>query len=169
MTVLQEFKCRVYTDGRLCLQPEVLRAYADLAGRKVLPKSVWMTETPAAVILTWGSAPGGKRYDLSIRSRLLFGRFPSGKHVNVIVNPNGIHVPVAMDGIVGASPRVSAPPKAKTPKVQGSLVAKLQVEFKRRMRDYTVQMLQTEFSDATLAQLVAVMPDLTVGELLNRT
>jgi len=190
-----QFTARVYADGRLCIAAPVLQRYAELTGehRKVLFIGPYKNIENSWVHILWRPVTGSfKEYDLSVRGRVLFNAPPRsrpykpGTTYPVTVSKKGIFIQIGKasgDNYGEGTPREvrsTKPPKKKgtkrparriprTPKKSPRRIDKLQAEFEGLVRERMVKLLQTDMSDVTLAQLAAVMPEITVGELIGRT
>ena len=172
------FICRVYADGRLCIPAPVIRRYRELTGdfRKSLFIGPYKNIENSWMHVMWRAGTGSfKEYDLSIRGRVLFGHYKPGKTYETTVSKKGIFIQIGKasgpnrgDGTPIELRSKKAKKKKATKKLRPDRIATLEAEFEELVRERLVKMLQTELTGVTLAQLAAVMPDLTIGELMNR-
>jgi hypothetical protein len=85
---------KTYADGRICVPPRLLRQYAKDAGKKEVPRKIWITmpsdDKPEVITLSWEQLEESKVYDLSVRTRILFGTFPKGSEFPVILSKENI-------------------------------------------------------------------------------
>ena len=88
-------KVRVYKDGRVCVPAPILReawgqrARSRKTPAKGLPNTVFIIELPRSWILSWAKTPGSVPFDLSVRDRVLFGKFTPGLEMDVEITPRG--------------------------------------------------------------------------------
>lgn len=175
---------RVYSDGRLCVPAPVLRAAAEAAGKKKLPRSVWVgPTTDGDMLLTWDRfpqvmKPGPKEYDLSVRERVLFGSYPKGRTFPVQITSGG-HIVIkgahTKDALLqDRSPAQTAHTVAglrvsKARKKRGKYdFKKAKKDMDRQVRLHVAKVLRKEHPDATMAEIAKSLPDLTVAELVGQ-
>jgi hypothetical protein len=113
-------------------------------------------------MLTWVEMPDSEKYDLSgsARDLFLFGQFEPGTVVAVNVSPVSIWLFYRFP----KCPPIPEP--GHPPVVRTFTLAKFKREFKRATRREIVRIVRERYASVTLAELGAVMPDLTIAELI---
>ena len=172
-------KVRVYTDGRLCITAPILRAYAEAAGLKGLPKTVYVTKkNPKHWVLSWNRrSVSSHAYDLSVRERVLFGRFEPEMAWTAHITKEGLEIQTGSNGVRKKAKKKQPRKKAKkrlTPRRRADYspkVGSVQAQFDREVVRQVAKVIREDFPDATLSELLAAVGQnfghITVGDLLR--
>jgi len=176
---------RVYSDGRLCVPAPVLKEAAQAAGKKKLPRSIWVGALDGEIFLTWDRSHLGsyfkteeeaeeaarkyllKEYDLSVRQRVLFGSYPKGRTFPVQVTSSGNIV------IRGANTR-DAVLRDRSPSTEGStkgmaLTLRAMKAKDRKSKKKSLKQTWKDMDHKVRLQVAAMLrkeyPEATVAEI----
>lgn len=187
-------RVRVYNDGRLCVPAPVLREAAQKAGKRKLPRKIWIGPTADGdMLLAWDRFSPQvmkiykthgfgepKEYDLSVRERVLFGSYPKGRMFPVYITSGGnILISGAHTKDALLRDRDPTPDPARTAHTLAALAKakkrgkkhnfkKAKKDMDRQVRLHVAKVLRKEHPDATVAEIAKSLPELTVAELVGQ-
>lgn len=174
----QTHELRVYTDGRLCVPAPLLRKYAEAAGLRKIPRGIYVRKRKGGWTLSWTPHPSAKKHDLSVRDRVLFGRFPKQDKWQATVAQDQLLIEPAGQPAPKASKKRRPRAKRKAPSQVGSrpsktvhLVQSLESALHQQTKKRVAAILKNEFEDASLLDVALVVgknfPSLTIGDILS--
>ena len=170
------YALRVYTDGRLCVTAPLLRKYAEEAGLSKVPKRIYVRKTKAGWVLSWNQqGRTAKRHDLSVRDRVLFGRFPKTGEWEATVWQS--HLSIEPKGKIAKRRTKRRSKKSSAVLTKGSLsksavlVQKVEDAISQETKTRVAQIIKSEFENASLMDLALTVgkafPTMTIGDILK--